>query len=169
MALFFLAAAAGPKLLGEQSAAEMFALIGFGQWFRYLVGALELAGAIGLVIPRLAGLAALGLIGVMVGAVITQLTVPEVVGPAFTPAILGVVLARVVWGRWPQARPLPAHSGADGRPRIPDEWATRAIGPYGWPTHRNRTPDEWATDPLGSDERPTHRISIMSCWALTCA
>lgn len=40
-------------------------------------GAVELAGAIGLLIPRLAGAAALGLIGVMVGAVITQLFVLE--------------------------------------------------------------------------------------------
>ncbi|MQA85815.1 MAG: DoxX family protein [Streptosporangiales bacterium] len=106
VAVFFVAAAAAPKLIGQQVAVEMFDLIGFGQWFRYLVGTLELAGAIGLLIPRLAGLAALGLIGVMVGAVITQLLVPEVVGPVLTPALLGVVLALIVWGRWPQTKAL---------------------------------------------------------------
>jgi uncharacterized membrane protein len=46
----------------------MFATIGIGQWFRYVVGALELAGAVGVLIPRLSGLAALGLIGLMAGA-----------------------------------------------------------------------------------------------------
>ena len=48
---------------------------GAGQWFRYLVGILELAGAIGLLIPRLAAPAALGLLGVMIGAFFTQLFV----------------------------------------------------------------------------------------------
>ena len=38
---------------------EMFTQIGLGQWLLYLVGALKFAGAIGLLIPRLAGAAAL--------------------------------------------------------------------------------------------------------------
>ncbi len=38
LAAFFLAAAAGPKLAGQQYAVEMFTQIGAGQWFRYLVG-----------------------------------------------------------------------------------------------------------------------------------
>jgi putative oxidoreductase len=48
MAVFVLVAAAGPKLPGEATAVEMFALIGARQCFRYLVGALELAGALDL-------------------------------------------------------------------------------------------------------------------------
>jgi putative oxidoreductase len=39
---------------------EMFANIGIGQWFRYVVGALEVAGAAGVLVPRVSGLAALG-------------------------------------------------------------------------------------------------------------
>ncbi|MGH3646778.1 MAG: DoxX family protein [Micromonosporaceae bacterium] len=93
LAVFFLLAASGPKLLGEQTAVELFDDIGAGQWLRYVVGGvLELAGAVGLVIPRLAGLAALGLIGIMVGATFTQ---PVVLGSpalAITPVILGVLL-----------------------------------------------------------------------------
>lgn len=50
----------------------MFAEIGAGQWLRFLVGGLELAGAIGLPIPLLAGRAALGLATVMTGATITN-------------------------------------------------------------------------------------------------
>lgn len=106
LAVFFLVAAAGPKLAGQQDAVHIFTQIGAGQWFRYLVGALELAGAIGLLIPRLSGLAALGLVGVMVGATLTQVFVLESVVMALTPAFLGIVLGLVAWGRWPQTKTL---------------------------------------------------------------
>ncbi|MQA23973.1 MAG: DoxX family protein [Micromonosporaceae bacterium] len=106
LAAFFLLAAAGPKLVGEQTAVQMFDEIGAGQWFRHLVGVLEFAGAIGLVIPRLAGLAALGLVGVMAGATLTQLVVFGAPVFAITPVILGVLLGVVAWGRWPQTRAL---------------------------------------------------------------
>ena len=108
LAAFFLLAAAGPKLLGEQLAVEMFAQIGIGQWFRYLVGTLELAGAIGLLIPRTAGPAALGLAGVMVGAALTQLFVFGSAALALTPAILIVVFGFVALFRWPQSFPSSA-------------------------------------------------------------
>ena len=68
------------------------------------VGALELAGAIGLLIPRLAGLAALGLAGVMVGAVFTQVFVLDSVVLALTPAFLIVALSLIAWGRRPRSR-----------------------------------------------------------------
>ncbi len=60
------------KLSGNQQMVDMFADIGAGQWLRFLVGALEVAGALGLLIPRLCGLAALGLAALMTGAVITN-------------------------------------------------------------------------------------------------
>lgn len=50
----------------------MFATIGVEQWFRYAVGVIELAGAVGLLVPRLAGLAALGLAADMIGAMAVQ-------------------------------------------------------------------------------------------------
>ena len=49
-----------PKLTGSQQAVQEFGLIGAGQWLRYFVGTAELAGAIGLLTPWLAGLAAAG-------------------------------------------------------------------------------------------------------------
>ncbi|MGH4012967.1 MAG: DoxX family protein [Pseudonocardiaceae bacterium] len=104
LAAFFVLAAAGPKLAGQQYAVEMFTQIGAGQWLRYLIGALELAGAIGLLIPRLAGLAALGLVGVMVGAVLTQVFVLDSAVMALTPAFLVVVSGLIAWGRWPQTK-----------------------------------------------------------------
>jgi uncharacterized membrane protein YphA (DoxX/SURF4 family) len=75
LAAFFLFVAAGPKLAGSHSAVQEFGLIGAGQWFRYLVGTLELAGAIGLLTPWLAGPAAAGLAADMAGATIINATV----------------------------------------------------------------------------------------------
>ena len=46
--------------------------IGFGQWFRYFTGVLEISAAIGLLIPRVCGIAALGLAGIMGGAALTE-------------------------------------------------------------------------------------------------
>jgi hypothetical protein len=105
-AVFFVIASAGPKFVGERNAVEIFAQIGAGQWFRYLVGALELAGAVGLLIPRLAGLAALGLAGLMVGAAFTQAVVLSAPTAAIFPAVLCVVFCLVAWGRWAQAKAL---------------------------------------------------------------
>lgn len=80
-----------------------FAKIGLGQWFRYLIGALELAGAIGLLIPRLTAPAALGLVGLMVGAIITHVLVLQPVALAIGPAVVGVVLVLVARARWAQS------------------------------------------------------------------
>ncbi|MCP9964436.1 hypothetical protein LUX57_04035 [Actinomadura madurae] len=54
-------------------------------------------------VPRLAGLAAAGLIGLMAGAALTQLLVLE---PAWAlmPAGLAVVFAAVVWDRRAESR-----------------------------------------------------------------
>jgi uncharacterized membrane protein YphA (DoxX/SURF4 family) len=92
------------KLAGAEQAVQLFDDIGAGQWFRYLVGALELAGGIGLFVPRLAGLAGLGLAGVMLGAVATHIFV---IGGNFAmPLILMVLTALVAWGRWDRTRAL---------------------------------------------------------------
>ena len=72
-ALFF--SVAVPKLTGRPQAVQEFGLIGAGQWLRYFVGTAELAGAIGLLMPWLAGLAAAGLAADMAGATIINATV----------------------------------------------------------------------------------------------
>ena len=64
------------KLAGDPVMVDMFADIGAGQWLRYLVGALEVAGGVGLD-PGLAGLASLGLAALLTGAVITDQFVLE--------------------------------------------------------------------------------------------
>jgi putative oxidoreductase len=70
-----------------------------------VTGVVEAAGAIGLVVPRLAGLAATGLIGLMIGAILTQVLV---LVPAFAllPAALPVVFALVAYDRRAETRQL---------------------------------------------------------------
>jgi putative oxidoreductase len=46
----------------------------YARWFLTFVGVCETLGAIGLLIPRLAALAAAGLCGIMIGAVYTLVT-----------------------------------------------------------------------------------------------
>ncbi|MEV0701693.1 DoxX family protein [Saccharopolyspora sp. NPDC050389] len=98
LAAFFVFASA-PKLLGDPMAVQMFDLIGLGQWFRYLTGGLELLGAIGLLVPRLTGLAALGLAAVMVGATITQVFVFQAPALAVMPFALMLLFLVIAWGR----------------------------------------------------------------------
>ena len=73
-ALAFIAAG-GSKLAGVPAMVEIFDKVGFGQWFRYFTGLLEVTAAIGLLIPRYAFYAAVALAVVIIGAIIAQLTV----------------------------------------------------------------------------------------------
>lgn len=63
------------KLLGAESAIIMFEEIGFGQWFRYLTGSIEITGAIVILIPPIAFWGALLLSLTMIGAVLIHLFV----------------------------------------------------------------------------------------------
>lgn len=85
------------KLAGVSESVQLFDDIGLGQWLRYAVGLLELALAIGLVIPRFAGLAAVGLVVVMAGATTTELFFDT--GKWLLPLVLLVLAAVVAWGR----------------------------------------------------------------------
>jgi uncharacterized membrane protein YphA (DoxX/SURF4 family) len=92
----FYLAAGSAKLAGAEQMIEFFDQIGAGQWLRYVTGTVEIIGALGLLVPRLTGLAALGLTGLMTGAVITNLV-------AGTPSLLAVIVLPLVavlaWGR----------------------------------------------------------------------
>ena len=85
------------KLAGAEQMVAKFDVIGAGQWFRYATGALEVLGALGLLIPRLNVIGAVLLGGVMSGAVLTHLFV---IGdsPA-VPIVLLAVIAIITWGR----------------------------------------------------------------------
>ncbi|MFD9114668.1 DoxX family protein [Streptomyces bottropensis] len=98
LALFYAFASALPKLIAHPSAVESFDTLGWGSAGMYSIGALELAGAIGLLIPALASVAAVSLGALMMGAFITQITAFD--GQyAATPLILMVPLALIAWTR----------------------------------------------------------------------
>jgi uncharacterized membrane protein YphA (DoxX/SURF4 family) len=111
LAAFFLFGAALPKLVGSHSMVQEFGLIGAGQWFRYFVGTLELAGAIGLLTPWLAGLAAAGLAADMAGATIINATVLHntTYGPnVWLTAILCALFVILAYARRQQIKDLAA-------------------------------------------------------------
>ncbi|SOD87329.1 DoxX family protein [Streptomyces sp. Ag109_G2-15] len=98
LALFYGTASALPKLIAHPSAVESFDKIGWGSAGMYTIGALELAGAIALLVPVLQSVAAIALSALMVGAFIVQLSVFD--GQyAATPLILIVPLALIAWSR----------------------------------------------------------------------
>lgn len=91
------------KLSGSPDMVALFQAIGFGQWFRYVTGALEVLGAIALLIPKLRVLGALGLFGLLIGALITNLSI----GIPPLPALIDlVVVAVIAWGRRAELRTL---------------------------------------------------------------
>ncbi|WP_308221227.1 DoxX family protein [Nocardia sputi] len=61
-----------PKLVGEADAVGIFDEIGFGDWLRYLTGLIEVAGGVGLPVPRLSGPTAAGRSVTMTSAGATQ-------------------------------------------------------------------------------------------------
>ena len=97
-ALAFLMAG-GSKLAGAPMMVAVFQKIGLGQWFRYLTGGLEVAGAIGLFLPKYAFYAALLLAAVMVGAVVSHLTILG--GSPVAPLVLLALTASIAYLRRP--------------------------------------------------------------------
>ena len=86
------------KLSADAQNVAGFEAMGLGTTGMYIIGALELAGAIAMFVPRLTGLAALCFVALMIGAVIATLAVGGGVLAAI-PAVVGVVAAVVAWGR----------------------------------------------------------------------
>lgn len=91
-ALFLLA---GATKFGTEATAN-FQKFGFSDAFRIFIGVAELAGAIGLLVPRLSTWAAAGLVIIMGGAVYTHMA--QGISIAF-PAIVGVLLAGLAFLR----------------------------------------------------------------------
>lgn len=87
--------AGGAKLLGVEMMVQTFEQIGFGQWFRFMTGIIEVAGAALLWLPGRQAIGALLLGGTMVGAVLTHLLV---LGPSAVPAVvLGLLCSAVLY------------------------------------------------------------------------
>lgn len=63
------------KLAGSRDWVMVFEQIGFGQWFRYVTGIIQLSGALLLVIYRTSVIGAALLAATMVGAVLVQILI----------------------------------------------------------------------------------------------
>ena len=79
----------------------MFENYGYPDNFYLLVGAIELLGAISLLIPKVAGYGASALIVIMIGASLTHLVNDEVPQVLFTGTLM-ILLAVVGWVRRPE-------------------------------------------------------------------
>lgn len=95
LAALYLVAAVG-KLSG--AADGMFAGWGYPAWFATVIGVAELAGAIGLLIPRFTRWAVIGLSAVMAGAAYTHLASGEGV-ELLRPLVFLAALWTVWWLR----------------------------------------------------------------------
>src|SRR5919106_1224026 len=85
------------KLSGNEQMAQMFDVIGIGQWFRYATGLIEFGSAILLLLPAFSGIGGLLLVPTMIGAILTHLFV--IGGSPALPIGLLFVMAVVAWGR----------------------------------------------------------------------
>jgi uncharacterized membrane protein YphA (DoxX/SURF4 family) len=93
---------AGSRKFTGSMWARMFERWGYPDHFYLLVGAVEVACAVALLVPRTASFAALTLIVIMMGAGLTHLMhgeqqrLPQI-------AIMSLLLAAVAYGRWHEA------------------------------------------------------------------
>jgi hypothetical protein len=106
-------------LSGQPMMVETFDKIGIGQWFRYVTGAIEVASAILLLIPRLTAVGAALLVCMMAGAVLTHLLL---IGGSPVPAlVLSFFAATILWGRFGTLKAwlgrLPARAVPADKPR----------------------------------------------------
>lgn len=75
---------------------QLFDKIGFGQWFRYLAGVMQVGGALLMLMRRTITLGAAMLACTMAGAIIVDIVVQHAIGYAFVPlTLLGVIT--VIW------------------------------------------------------------------------
>ncbi len=91
------------KLTGAPELAANFQKFGFSPSFMYFIGASEVAGAIGLWLPRLAPLAGIGLAIIMVGGTVVHL-IHDPISQAAPPAVLFALLSYVISARWNEVR-----------------------------------------------------------------
>ncbi|WP_433590868.1 DoxX family protein [Nocardia sp. CA-145437] len=99
LGLFFIIASGLPKFVGQADAVRIYNEIGWGDWFRYLTGLVEVSGGLGLMIPRLSGPAAAGLSITMVCAAATQAFLLGAPSLAIFPLVLVAVFAWIAYER----------------------------------------------------------------------
>jgi putative oxidoreductase len=95
----------GSKLAGAAAMVQMYDTIGWGQWFRYVTGVIEVGSAFLLLLPSTAIFGALLLVCTMIGAIIAHFTVLH--SPPTGPVILLSLSGAIVWLRRSQLTPAP--------------------------------------------------------------
>lgn len=93
------------KLGGAEPMVAMFSRLGGEPWLRHVVGVVELAGAVGILVPLLSGLAAACLtVHMLLATLATAAFLPG--QPTWLPLVVFLVCALVAWGRWPTTQAL---------------------------------------------------------------
>ena len=106
--------AGGTKLLMADQIKPMFVKFGYAAWFATFIGVCEVLGGIGVLIPRLAGLAAACLSVIMVGAVYTVVAMHQY-KDAVVPAVTFFVLIFISHARFTTGRALQARATSPGK------------------------------------------------------
>ena len=90
---------------GRKMFVDNFRHFGYPQWFRVVIGSLEVLGGLGLLIgiwlPWLAALASAGLTLVMLGAILTHVRIREPLQKIVLPIVLGALAIVVAVSYWP--------------------------------------------------------------------
>jgi uncharacterized membrane protein YphA (DoxX/SURF4 family) len=87
------------KLKGDPQQIEGFEAMGLGVAGMYIVGVLEIAGAVGVLLPGAAGFVALCLVALMVGATIVTIGMMGFVPLLAVPVVTLIIAAVIAWGR----------------------------------------------------------------------
>jgi len=106
--------AGGFKLVKPEMAKAGFVQMGYAAWFAIFIGVCEVLGGIGVLIPRVAGLAAACLSVIMIGAVYTVVS-HHMYGDAVVPAITFLLLIFVSHARFTSGRASQAQAAAPGK------------------------------------------------------
>ncbi len=100
MSLFFLSF--GSQKFTDRMWVQIFQTIGFGDWFRYLTGSMQIAGALLLLVPRTAMVGAAVLALTMVGAMLAWIFFLNSPGSAVFPAIILAMIVAIGSGARPR-------------------------------------------------------------------
>ncbi|WP_327119685.1 DoxX family protein [Streptomyces sp. NBC_01341] len=120
----FLGFSAVAKLVAHDSAVASFGRMGWGSGAMYAIGGLELAGAVALLVPLLAGVAAVALVGLLAGAAVVQLTLLDPPN-AVMPAVLVVLVVLIARERRERTAHLLALLRGRGREAGAGQWMKR--------------------------------------------
>jgi uncharacterized membrane protein YphA (DoxX/SURF4 family) len=87
--------ASSMKITSQPMMVAEFGQVGLGQWFRYFTGALELVGAVALLVPRVSILGGLLLLLVDIGAFVAQVFALH--GDWIHTIVIGLLLALLIY------------------------------------------------------------------------